>query len=354
MQFIWPELLWLAALAPPALVAAYVWILRRRKKHVVRFASVDIVRPAIGRSLGIRRHVPPLLFLLAMTAAAFGLARPEARVTLPSMHQTIVLAVDVSLSMSATDVDPSRITAAQAAAKAFVETLPANVRVGLVAFGGNAIVVQQPTANRGDLVEAIDRFQLQRGTATGSALYAALTTLMPDAGIDLAALEFKWENVRNPRDSSQYTLKRPPMNDTPPVPPGSYDSGAIVLMSDGKSMIGPPPLDAARVVASRGVRVYTVGFGTREGGFVKGDGWSLFVRLDEETLQSIADITRGAYFQASTAEELKKVYRDLNARLVMERKDVELTFAFAGAAAVLLLAAVVLSLAWFGPALRTA
>ncbi|MFO1302880.1 MAG: VWA domain-containing protein [Burkholderiales bacterium] len=354
MSFAWPQMLWVAALLPPLLVAGYLWALRRRKREVVRYASLDLVRPALGRGPAIRRHVPPVLFLLGITIAAFGLARPEARITLPSMHQTIVLAVDVSLSMSATDVDPSRITAAQAAAKSFVEALPSNVRVALVAFGGNAIVVQQPTSNREELVAAIERFQLQRGTATGSALYAALHTLMPDAGIDLSALDFKWENVRNPRDSSQYTLKQPPMKDVPPVPPGSYDAGAIVLMSDGKSMIGPSPIDAARAVAARGVRVFTVGFGTREGGFVKGDGWSLFVRLDEETLQAIADITRGTYFQASTADELTKVYRDLNSKLVMERKDVELTSMFAGASALFLLLAAVLSMWWFGPSRRGA
>lgn len=353
MKFLWPEMLWLLWCMPPALIAAYVWALRRRKRAVVRFASVDLVRPALGRGTRIRRHVPPFLFLLAMVAIALGLTRPEARVTLPSVHQTVILAIDVSLSMSAADVDPNRLTAAQIAAKAFVEERPADVRVGLVAFGGNAIVVQQPTANREDLLAAIDRFQLQKGTATGSALYAALATLLPDAGIDLAALDFKWDNVRNPRDSSQFVLKQPAMKAAEPVPPGSYDSGAIILMSDGKSTIGPPPLDAARVVAGRGVRVFTVGFGTPEGAMVRGDGWSLFVRLDEDTLKSIADITKGFYFRASTADELKKVYRDLNTRLVLERKDVELTFIFAAASAILLLASAMLSLIWFGPVARS-
>lgn len=352
MTFLWPSLLWLLLL-PPLLVAAYVWALRRRKPAAVRFASLDLVRPALGRGMRLRRHVPPALFLLAIIAILLGIARPQTRMTLPSMHQTVILAVDVSLSMSAADVAPDRITAAQSAARAFVLERPADVRVGLVAFGGNAIVVQQPTANREDLLEAIDRFQLQRGTATGSALYAALATLLPEAGIDLQALDFKWENVRNMRDPNQFVLKPPPMKDKGAVAPGSYNSGAIILMSDGRSTIGPPPLDAARLVAERGVRVFTVGFGTREGAMVHGDGWSLYVRLDEETLQSIADITKGAYFQASTAEELRKVYRDLNTRLVLERKDVEITFIFAAAAALFLALSLGLSLLWFGPALRS-
>lgn len=348
MTFIWPQALWLAACLPLALLGAYLWMLRRRKRAAVRYASLDLVRPAIGRGARVRRHVPPALFLLAIVAVAIGLARPVARITLPSVHQTVILAIDVSLSMSADDVDPNRLTAAQVAAKSFVEARPADVRVGLVAFGGNAIVVQQPTSNREDLLEAIDRFQLQRGTATGSALYAALATLLPDAGIDLQALEFKWENIRNSRDASQFALKQPAMKAAEPVPPGSYDHGAIILMSDGKSTIGPSPLDAARIVAGRGVRVFTVGFGTPEGAMVRGDGWSLFVKLDEETLKSIADITKGIYFRASTADELKKAYRDLNTRLVLERKDVELTFGFVAASAVLLLASALLSMLWFG------
>ena len=353
MGFVWPEMLWLL-LAAPALAVAYVLALRRRKKAAIRFASLGLIRPAIGASARVRRHIPPVLFLLAMIAAIVGIARPETRITLPTMHQTIILAVDVSLSMGAADVDPNRLTAAQLAAKAFVDERPQNVRVGLVAFGGNAILVQPPTTNREDLLAAIDRFQLQRGTATGSALYTALAALMPEAGIDLQALEFKWESVRNPRDSSQFSMKTPAMKQAAPVPPGSYRSGAIILMSDGRKTIGPEPLDAARIVSDRGVRVFTVGFGTKEGAMVRGEGWSIFVKLDEETLQAIAAKTHGTYFHASTADDLKKVYRDLNARLVLENKEVEVTFVFIAAAAVLLLASVVLSLFWFSPVLRSA
>jgi Ca-activated chloride channel family protein len=339
-------------LVAPALVGAYVLLLRRRSRAAVRFASLSLVRPAIGSSARIRRHVPPFLFLLATIVAIVAIARPATRMTLPSMHQTIILAVDVSLSMGAADVDPNRITAAQLAAKSFVEERPANVRVGLVAFGGNALLVQPPTTSREDLLAAIDRFQLQRGTATGSALYTALAALMPEAGIDLQSLEFKWESVRN-LSREPAPLRKPAMKQAPPVPPGSYSSGAIILMSDGRKTVGPDPLDAAKTVADRGVRVFTVGFGTKQGATVGGDGWSIFVRLDEETLQAIAGMTQGAYFHAGTAEDLKKVYRDLNARLVMERKDVEISSLFAALAAVLLLAAIILSLVWFNPILRT-
>ena len=337
-------------IAVPALIGAYVLLLRRRKRGAVRFASLSLIRPAMSRGAQVRRHIPPFLFLAAMIAMIVAMARPAARITLPSLQQKVILAVDVSLSMGATDVDPNRITAAQAAAKAFVEESPADVRIGLVAFGGSAILVQSPTMNREDLLGAIGRFQLQRGTATGSALYTALAALLPEAGIDLQSLDFKWEAPRN--RSEQDPSRKPAMKPLAPVAPGSYGSGAIILMSDGRRTMGPDPLDAARFAAERGVRVFTVGFGTKEGGTVGGDGWSIYVRLDEETLQAIADITRGAYFHAGTAEDLKKVYRELNARLVLERKDVELTFLFVAVAAVLLLACGVLSVTWFGPFLR--
>jgi Ca-activated chloride channel family protein len=349
MRVLWFPILWMLT-AVPVLIGAYVLLLRRRKRGAIRFASLSLIHPAMSRGAQVRRHIPPFLFLVAMIVMIIAISRPVARVTLPSLEQKVILAVDVSLSMGATDVDPNRLTAAQAAAKEFVEESPADVRIGLVAFGGNAILVQTPTINREDLLVAIGRFQLQRGTATGSALYAALAALLPDAGIDLQSLDFKWYPPRN--QSEQHSKRKPATKPDAPVAPGSYSSGAIILMSDGRRTIGPDPLDAARFAAERGVRVFTVGFGTKEGTTVSGDGWSVYVRLDEETLQAIADTTQGAYFHAGTAEDLKKVYRELNARLVMERQEVELTFLFVGVAVVLLLACGVLSVIWFSPILR--
>ena len=354
MKFVWPEFLWLL-LAAPALVGVYVLLLRRRMHAAVRFASLSLVRQAMTPGHQVRRHIPPFLFLLAMIVAIVAMARPTARITLPSLQQTIILAVDVSLSMGATDVDPNRLTAAQAAAKAFVEERPPDVRIGLVAFGGSAELVQSPTSNREDLLAAIGRFQLQRGTATGSALYAAVVALLPGAGIDLESLDVTGGPWRNSaRESLRDSTRKPDKKKVAPVAPGSFNSGAIILMSDGRRTTGPDPIEAARIVAEHGVRVFTVGFGTKEGATVGGEGWSIYVRLDEETLQAIADITHGAYFHAGTAEDLKKVYQDLSARLILERKDLEITFLFAAAAAVLLLASAVLSLLWFNPILRAA
>src|SRR5256885_889630 len=190
MKFLHRQILWFLLVAP-ALIAAYVALLRRKKKHVIRYASVGLVKEAIGPAQRFRRHIPPLLFLLAQIALIVACADPTAVVTLPAERKTIVLAMDVSLSMGARDVDPNRITAAQSAAKTFVEDRPDDVDIGIVAFGATASLVQPPTRNRDDLLAAIDRFELQRGTATGSALYVALQTLFPDAGIDLESLVFK-------------------------------------------------------------------------------------------------------------------------------------------------------------------
>jgi Ca-activated chloride channel family protein len=347
MGFLWPEMLWLL-LAVPALVAVYVLMLGRKRKGAVRYASLHLIKEAIGPGQRFRRHIPPLLFLLGVAAAIFAIARPTAGITLPSQQQTIILAMDVSLSMGANDVDPNRMSAAQAAAKAFIEDYPRQTRIGIVAFGATASLVQTPTQNREDLLAAIDRFQLQRGTATGSALYVALATLFPDAGIDLESLVFRGGLSRNPVPGGRVVI--PPKaekKEFKPAAPGSYSSGVIILLSDGRRTTGPDPLEAAQLAAERGVRVFTVGFGTKEGGIIGFEGWSVYVRLDEETLRAVADITHGEYFHAGTAADLKKVYEKLNSRLVLERKDTEITFLFTAVAAVLLLAASALSLLWF-------
>ena len=184
LRFLWPELLWLL-LTVPVLVGAYVFALNRKKKSAIRYASLLLVRDAIGPRPTLRRHVPPALFLLALTAGIIAIARPTATMVLPADRMTLILAMDVSRSMLAKDVAPNRISAAQAAVKAFVDGIPSNIRVGIVSFAGSATVVQTPTTVRDELVAAVDRFQLQRGTATGAGLLLALSQLLPEAGIDV-------------------------------------------------------------------------------------------------------------------------------------------------------------------------
>ena len=350
MRFLWPELLWLL-LAVPALVGVYLFALWRKKTSAVHYASLLLVRDAIGPGQRIRRHVPPVLFLLAMGAAIIATARPSATFLLPSQSQTIILAMDVSRSMRARDVEPNRISAAQAAAKSFIEEMPKNLRVGIVTFAGTASIVQTPTENRDDLIAAIDRFQLQRATATGSGLLMSLSLLLPDAGIDLEAAVFdrafsRMGGYSAPIDRSR-RLERAEKKDFKPVAPGSYNSGAIILLSDGRRTTGPDPIEAAKMAADRGVRVYTVGFGTKEGGAIDFDGWSAYVMLDEETLKQIAKITDAEYYHAGTAADLRKVYQSLNSKLALEHKDTEVSALLSALAALLAFVAAALSLMWF-------
>jgi Ca-activated chloride channel homolog len=339
LTFIWPEMLW-ALLAVPLLVLAYLWLLARRKKTAVRYANLALVKQALGRSAAWRRHVPPALMLLAITAALLAGARPAAVVSLPSQQETIVLAMDVSGSMRAADVQPDRITAAKDAAKTFVAELPRGVRIAVVSFAGTAAVVQPPTHNRPDVVAAIDRFQLQRGTAIGSGIVLSLATLFPDAGIDLSQITGQRAMPPGPEEK--------PRPEFAPVQPGSYPSAAIILLTDGQRTTGPDPLEAAKMAADRGVRVYTVGIGTKDGETIGFEGWSMRVRLDEETLKNIANITRADYFYAGTAADLKKVYQGLSSRLVVEKKETEVSALFATLAAVLAITGAGLSVWWFG------
>ena len=347
MKFLWPEALWLL-LAAPALVGAYVFLLRRKKKDAIRYASLSLVKAAIGPGQRFRRHFPPLLFLLALIASIVAIARPSAVITLPSEQRTIILAIDVSLSMRAADIEPSRLAAAQEAAKAFVQEQPADVRIAIVSFAGTASVVQSPTRNRDDLVAAIDRLQLQRHTAIGSGIIVSLATLLPDAGIDLESLLFGGRGGRDggralPADKAGKAETAP----FTPVPPGSYASGAIILLTDGRRTMGPDPSDAARMAAERGVRVYTVGFGTAGGGMADVGGWSVYMRFDEETLKTVADLTRAEYFYAGSAADLQKVYQQLNTQFVLEKKETEIGALAIAVAAVLALAAAALSVLWF-------
>lgn len=342
MQFLWPEFLWLL-LALPLLVLLYVWLLRRKKKTALRYASLSIVKEAMGPGQSIRRHIPPFLFLLALAAMLVAAARPTAVVTLPSNQQTIMLAMDVSGSMRATDVQPNRLVAAQEAAKKFIAELPRHVKVGIVAFAGSAQVAQLPTVNREDLVTAIDRFQLQRATATGNAIVMSLATLFPDAGIDMQQMG---SNRFGPAGRSLDDPKKEKKEFTP-VAPGSYNSAAIIMLTDGQRTTGVDPLEAAKMAADRGVRVYTVGIGTVDGETIGFEGWSMRVRLDEETLKAIAARTQADYFYAGTAEDLKKVYSTLSSRLTVEKKETEISGLLALGAALLALLSAGLSLAWF-------
>lgn len=345
MTFLWPEFLWLL-LVLPLLVLLYVWLLRRKKKMALRYASLSIVREAMGKGQTFRRHIPPILFLLSLAAMLIASSRPFAVVTLPSQRETIILAMDVSGSMRATDVKPNRLVAAQDAAKAFLKELPRNVRVGIVAFAGTASVVQPSTLSREDLVAAIDKFQLQRGTAIGNGIVVSLAELFPQAGISLDAMQNGRDRQRGVSlDQAGKDKEAKPA--FVPVAPGSYTSAAIILLTDGQRTTGVDSLEAAKVAADRGIRVYTVGVGTVDGETIGFEGWSMRVKLDEETLKGIARTTQAEYFYAGTAADLKKVYETLSSRLAVEKKETEISGLMALVAAALALLSAGLSLAWF-------
>jgi Ca-activated chloride channel homolog len=339
MMFLWPEALYLLA-AVPVVIALYLVVLRRRTKAALRYASLSLVKNAMG-GRGVRRHVPPVLFLLALVAGLLALARPAAVLELPSRHETVILSIDISGSMRATDVKPDRITAAQEAAKAFVAGQPHSTRIGVVAFGGTASLVQPPTTQRSDVIAAIDRLQPQRATAIGAGILVALKAIFPELEIDLYAGR---PRARSEPPGRAGSVQKPMPN---PVPPGSYGSAVIVLLTDGTNTSGPDPVEAAKTAADRGVRVYTVGIGTASGTTVTMEGWSMNVRLDEATLKQVAGITRAEYFFTTDAGELKRIYDTLNSRFVMEKKETEITVFFSAAATLLGLLAAALSVLWF-------
>jgi Ca-activated chloride channel family protein len=329
VKFLWPEALWLLAVLP-LLVAAYALVLRRKRAAAKRLAGFGFVQT----NTGWRAHIAPLLYLVALAVLIAASARPTALLTLPSQQRTLILAIDVSLSMRASDVLPSRLAAAQAAARDFVREQPSDVRIGIVSFAGTALLIQPPTRDKDALTAAIDRLQLDRHTAIGSGIIMSLAALFPSEGIDLETM------VLGPRSAK----KKPAAPEAKAVPPGSNPNAAIILLTDGRRTTGPDSLEAARMAANRGVRVFTVGFGSTQGGPVAFEGYSIYMMYDEETLKAIAELTAAEYFHAASSEELRKIYDHLTSRFVMEKAQTEITAFFALAAALLVLAAAAFSL----------
>ena len=342
MFFLWPHYLWLALLLA-LLPLAYLWLLRRRSKAAVRYSSLAVVRAAAARRHW-RRHVPPALLLLACFLLLFAAARPVARVPLPWARSSIMLAMDVSLSMRVTDVKPTRLAAAQDAAKLFLRDLPKNIEVGLVTFAGSSQVAQAATLDRASLVAAIDGFQMQMGTAVGNAIVLCLAELFPDHGIDVGEMTFGTRRHGRSLDDKA----KPPPKQVTPVAPGSYKSAAIILLSDGRRTTGVDTLEAAKMAADRGVRIYVVGLGTVDGEASMPGGMPIYLRLDEPTLREVARMTGGEYHYAGTAETLRSVYGKLGSRLQVQTRETEVSGLLALAAALVALTAAVLSTLWFG------
>lgn len=348
VSFLSPQYLWLL-LAVPLAVAAYWVLLRRRKKAAVRYGNFGMLRQAMGGASRWRRHLPPALFLLALTLMIIGIARPAAVMSVSSHKSTVILAMDVSGSMGASDIKPTRVEAMQAAAKQFISEQPRGVIIGIVAFAGAAFLVQSPTTDRTALDAKIDSFELQPRTAVGSGILVSLSALFPaeDFGIDPFNNGGDSFDPFNNFPSHARALGTAPKKKPVLVEPGSDKSAVIILLTDGATNAGPDPIDAARTAANHGVRVYTVGFGTTEGEIVGFGGWHMRAQLDEDALKRIADITRAQYFRAGSAEDLQAVYRLLSKSIVVETQQTEITSLFDAIAALAALVSAGLSLLWF-------
>jgi Ca-activated chloride channel family protein len=330
VEFIWPFMLWFLLLAP-VLIALYILAQRRRQKYALRYASLSLVREALGHGPGWRRHVPPALFIASLAVMLFALARPATVMTLPSEEGAVILTMDVSGSMRAEDLRPNRLEAAKSAARSFIEKQPLGVKVGVVSFSDNAFLVQAPTDDKEAVLAAINRLTPQRGTAIGSALLTSLDAIFEEANSEGAAYDSSVEPTPTPT----------------PLPRGVYEPAIVVLLTDGESNRGPRPLDVVDQLIARGIRVYTVGVGSLEGTVLRTGGRAMRVRLDEATLKAVAEATDGAYYNASTEKDLQAIYENLSTHLVFRKQQTEITAGFTGLAVILSLIAGVLSLLWF-------
>jgi Ca-activated chloride channel family protein len=346
MELQWPGSLYLLGIIP-LLIAFYIWILRRRRRYAVRYSSLSLVRQAIPQSSWMRRHLPFALFLIALASLITAFARPEAEVSVPSRRATIILAIDVSRSMCSTDIPPNRLEAAKAAAISFVENQDPTAQIGVVAFGGFAEMIQEPTNDQELLREAIDRLAPARRTAIGSAIIESLNVITDiDKNIPPLTME----------DGSSTEAPEP-------LPEGEYVPHIVVLLTDGVSNSGPFPTDAAQEAALRGIRVYTIGFGTSNPGsmrncsqfgspsfgneqFFGGGGGGFRRGIDEPTLIEIADMTGGEYYPATSASELEDVFQNLPTYLITVKEFIEISFIFTTIGAFLAALAIVLAMLW--------
>lgn len=344
MTFLWIDMLWFL-LAAPLLVRAYFELLRRRKKIALRFPEIVTIRQSLDKSTKIKRHIPPALLLVSFCLLVVATARPATVMTLTSPQGgTIIMAMDVSGSMRSGDVAPDRISAARTAAKTFVDERDPRTHVGVVAFSDAAYLVQAPTTDTHMLDEAIASLQPQMTTAIGAAVVTSLKAIFPPVKLDGLLAGLGGEQFTSGASLGQAKAKPPSL---PPVPPGSYGTAVIVLMTDGRNTTGPDPVEAARVASNLGVRIFTIGFGTSDKSEQKVERQDITMILDEPTLKRMADITKGQYFHAQSAEELTRIYKQVITTVTRQPEETEITFIFVAAAAVVCALASLLSKLWY-------
>ena len=354
MGFFWPTFLYLLA-AVPVIVALYALVLRRRRRFAVHYSSISLIQQAMPARLKWRRHVPFALMALAITLLILALARPFADVTVASNRTTVMLALDVSWSMCADDVEPNRLTIAQEASERFIENQEPGTRVGIVAFAGMAQVIVPPTTDREALSEAVTNLTTGMGTAVGSAIARSLDALAEV----------------NPEIPPLSVYVGPDVSRLDAGVDDSLQPDVIVLLTDGASNRGVRPLIAAHAARDRGVRVYTVGFGTTGqavlrctpaqlgggdlpeelrragfGSFRGGFGFWNVLMPDEWTLARIADITEAEFYLAEGADELLEVFSTIPVQIEKHEERMEVSAVLTGISALLALAAVALGLRW--------
>lgn len=331
MTFLWPAM-FIGLISIPPLVMAYVWMQQRRRSLAAAYGNFGLVQEAASRRLAARRHIPPALFLVALTILIVALARPHTLVSLPRLEGDIILAFDVSGSMAADDLKPTRMEAAKAAARQFVARQPSSVQIGVVSFSDGGFATQPPTSDQNSILMAINRLTVQRGTSLARGIEASLNVIVANSNPPLTL-----------SDRGQTPAPSPT-----PVPKGTYKNAVIVLLTDGENTQQPDPLLAAQAAADRGVRVYTVGVGSAEGATLHIEGFTVRSRLDETTLQQIAELTGGTYSSADNEEDLQAIYDNLNPELVIKPQKTEVTSLFAGAGILVMIIGGALSLLWLG------
>ncbi len=333
MSFIWPTMLIFLILVPLG-VWMYLRLQQQRRRLLATYGSLGFVQGTARRPLGVRRHVPPAFFLLGLTLLVVSLARPQAVVSLPRVEGTVILAFDISGSMAAEDMKPTRMEAAKAAARAFVQRQPRTIQIGVVGFSDSGFTTQAPTNDQDTILGAINRLAPQKGTSVGQGILASLKAIAVEKG-------------EVPATKMYSNLTPTPAPSPTSMPKGTYTSAVIVLLTDGENNEAPDPLAVAQATIDRGIRIYTVGIGSPAGITLKVNGFTVHTQLDEGLLKQIADMTDGVYYKAENQDELRKIYDNLNLQFVVKPEKMEITSLFAGVSTLMLLMGGMFSLAWF-------
>lgn len=344
MTFLWPAML-LSFLVVPVVIGVYL-VLNRRRRSLA--ASLGIGQLAQKQVPGYRRHIPSTLFLLSLMIILVALARPQAEVKLPRVEGTVILVFDVSASMGADDVEPTRIESAKTVAREFVLSQPETVKIGIVSFSGSGFTVQTPTNDANNLLAAIDRLKPTSGTSLGQGILAALNTIAVDAGLmtaDQAMLNDATTTESADQDSQQ--PDSPEEEFLAQLPEGAYPSSVIVILSDGEDNQSINPLEAAQAAAEHDVRIDALGFGTTAGTTLELDGFVVHTALNEAVLQQITQTAGGTYYAAQSEQDPQAVYANLAPQLVVKTENMEITALLAGASIMILLVGSLLSMLWF-------